>query len=111
MLAARHRMRSSSDFQRVRRNGKKVVMAGLVMHIYQGMYPGQETQVGLTVGKDCGNSVQRHRTSRRIRAVIRSVIPKLPPGTGLVVKALPEIHAVRLDSLLITESVLIKLEP
>ena len=111
MLAAQHRMRRSSDFQRVRRNGKKVVMAGLVVHIYQGMYPGQETQVGLTVGKDCGNSVQRHRTSRRIRAVISSVIPKLPAGTGLVVKALPEIHAVRLDSLLITESVLIKLEP
>ena len=111
MLAALHRMRSSSDFRRVRRNGKKVVMSGLVMHIYQGMYRGQEIQVGLTVGKDCGNSVQRHRTSRRIRAVISSVIPKLPAGTGLVVKALPEIHAVRLDSLLITKSVLIKLEP
>ena len=111
MLAALHRMRSSADFQRVRRNGKKVVMAGLIMHVYTGMYPGRSTQVGLTVGKDCGNSVQRHRTSRRIRAAIRPVVPKLPPGTGVVVKALPEIHAVLLDSHLITESVLTKMKP
>ena len=54
MLAALHRMRSSADFQRVRRNGKKVVMAGLIVHVYTGLYPGRATQVGLTVGKDCG---------------------------------------------------------
>jgi ribonuclease P protein component len=86
-------------------------MAGLIVHVYTGMYPGRATQVGLTVGKDCGNSVQRHRTSRRIRAAIRPVVPKLPPGTGVVVKALPEIHAVVLDSHLITESVLTKMKP
>jgi ribonuclease P protein component len=110
MLAAQHRMRSSVDFQRVRRNGKKVVFAGLVVHVYSGMYQNYPTQVGLTVGKDCGNSVQRHRTSRRIRAAISAVVPKLPPGTGMVVKALPEIHLVRLDADLITESLLTKMK-
>jgi hypothetical protein len=38
------------------------------------------------------------------------VVPKLPPGTGMVVKALPEIHLVRLDADLITESLLTKMK-
>ena len=110
MLAAQHRMRSSADFQKVRRNGKKIVTAGLIVHVYEGMYLGHATQVGLTVGKDCGNSVQRHRTSRRIRATFNPIVSQLPPGTGVVVKALPDIHAVRLDSHLIAESLLSKIK-
>jgi len=110
MLAAQHRMRSSVDFQKVRRSGKKVVLPGLIMHICVGMFADSATQVGLTVGKDCGNSVQRHRTSRRIRAAISPVVTKLPPGTGLVVKALPQIRVLPLDSDLITESLLTKVK-
>ncbi len=108
MLAAQHRMRSSRDFQFVRRNGKKVVLPGVVMHIYVGMYGDSPTRVGLTVGKDCGNSVERHRVSRRIRAAIKPVVEFLPVGTGLVIKSLPQIHNLELDSDLFTKSLLTK---
>ena len=108
MLAAQHRMRSTQDFQSVRRHGKKVLTSGLVIHIYLGMYGQTPSRVGLTVGKDCGNAVQRHRVSRRIRATMGPVLEFLPTGTGLVVKALPQVHAMRLDPEVITQALLLK---
>lgn len=108
MLAAQHRMRSSRDFQSVRRNGKKILVPGLVIHIYTGMYGLTPSRVGLTVGKDCGNSVQRHRASRRIREIMRPVVQRLPVGTGLVVKSLPQIHTTSLDADVITQTLLLK---
>ena len=108
MLASQHRMRSTRDFQSVRRNGKKVLTPGLVIHIYAGMYGSTPSRVGLTVGKDCGNAVQRHRASRRIRATMGAVLGRLPTGTGLVVKALPQVHTMPLDPDTITEALLLK---
>ena len=108
MLAAQHRMRSTRDFQSVRRNGKKVLTPGLIVHIYPGMYGTTPSRVGLTVGKDCGNAVQRHRVSRRIRATMGPVLEVLPVGTGLVVKALPQVHTLSLDPGVITEALLSK---
>ena len=104
-------MRSSQDFQSVRRNGKKVLTAGLIVHIYPGMYGTTPSRVGLTVGKDCGNAVQRHRVSRRIRATMGPVLEFLPVGTGLVVQALPEVHMLLLDPRVITEALLSKVNP
>lgn len=108
MLAAQHRMRNSRDFQSVRRNGKKVLTPGLVIHIYPGMYGATPTRVGLTVGKDCGNAVQRHRASRRIRAAMGPVVQRLPVGTGLVVKSLPQIHTTFLEPEVITQALVSK---
>jgi ribonuclease P protein component len=108
MLAAQHRMRNSKDFQSARRNGKKVLTPGLVIHVYPGMYGTTPSRVGLTVGKDCGNAVQRHRASRRIRAAMKPVVQRLPVGTGLVVKALPQIHTTILEPEDIMQSLLLK---
>lgn len=108
MLAAQHRMRSTRDFQSVRRNGKKVLTPGLVIHIHPGMYGSTPSRVGLTVGKDCGNAVQRHRVSRRIRAAMGPVLGCLPTGTGLVVKALPQVHTIPLDPDIIAEAILLR---
>jgi ribonuclease P protein component len=54
--------------------------------------PGQAlpaARIGLVVGKAVGNSVVRHRVSRRIRHVVRDRLGTIPPGTSLVVRALP----------------------
>jgi ribonuclease P protein component len=42
------------------------------------------------VGKTVGNSVVRHRVTRRLRAVVRGELDRLPPGSDLVVRARPE---------------------
>jgi len=45
--------------------------------------------VGYIVSKAVGNSVVRHRVTRRLRAIMASHLGAIPPGTGVVIRALP----------------------
>lgn len=45
--------------------------------------------MGFTVGKAVGNSVTRHRVSRRLREAVRPLLSELPAGSRVVVRALP----------------------
>ena len=47
------------------------------------------TRVGFVVSKAVGNSVVRHRVTRRLRHLMADRIGTLPPGCALVVRALP----------------------
>ena len=44
---------------------------------------------GLIIAKSVGGSVVRHRVARRIRHQIAEMMDEMPPGTRLVVRALP----------------------
>jgi ribonuclease P protein component len=46
------------------------------------------SKVGFVVSKAVGNSVVRHRVSRKLRHLVRDRLDLLPPGTSLVVRAL-----------------------
>ncbi|ASO23199.1 ribonuclease P [Actinoalloteichus hoggarensis] len=46
-------------------------------------------RVGFVVSKAVGDAVVRHRVSRRLRHVFRARLAALPPGTDVVVRALP----------------------
>ena len=47
-------------------------------------------RAGFVVGRTVGNSVVRHRVTRRLRAVVRDELHRLPPAADLVVRARPE---------------------
>ncbi len=47
------------------------------------------TRVGLVVSKAVGGSVVRHRVARRLRHVMRDRLELLPPGSQVVIRALP----------------------
>lgn len=47
--------------------------------------------VGLVISKAIGNSVIRHRTARRLRAILADVVGDLPHSAEIVVRALPPI--------------------
>ena len=47
-------------------------------------------RAGFVVGKAVGNSVVRHRVTRRLRAVVRDELSRLPVTADLVVRARPE---------------------
>ena len=47
-------------------------------------------RAGFVVGKTVGNSVVRHRVTRRLRAAVREELPRLPATADLVVRARPE---------------------
>lgn len=46
-------------------------------------------RVGVVVSKSVGGSVERHRAARRIRGAVRPLLPLLPSGSRVVVRALP----------------------
>ena len=50
-------------------------------------------RAGFVVGKAVGNSVVRHRVTRRLRAVARDELHRLPAEADLVVRARPEAAA------------------
>ena len=47
-------------------------------------------RAGFVVGKAVGNSVVRHRVTRRLRAVVFPELHRLPATADLVVRARPE---------------------
>jgi ribonuclease P protein component len=50
-------------------------------------------RAGFVVGKTVGNSVVRHRVTRRLRAAVLGELTRLPAGADLVVRARPEAAA------------------
>jgi ribonuclease P protein component len=51
--------------------------------------PGSAPRVGFVVSKAVGNSVVRHRVTRRLRHLFRDRLGTVRPGCTLVVRALP----------------------
>ena len=52
--------------------------------------PSSGPRAGFVVGKAVGNSVVRHRVTRRLRAVVLDELSRLPASADLVVRARPE---------------------
>jgi ribonuclease P protein component len=52
--------------------------------------PPSGARAGFVVGKAVGNSVIRHRVTRRLRAVVGAELHRLPPTADLVVRARPD---------------------
>ena len=52
--------------------------------------PPSGARAGFVVGKAVGNSVVRHRVTRRLRAAVRDELHRLPGTADLVVRARPE---------------------
>lgn len=92
MLPAAHRMRAAADFTDTTRRGRKVTRGCVVVYALSTSEPAEPAvpgRAGLIVGKVVGNSVQRHRAARRMRAVLAGQVGDLPGGTRVVVRALP----------------------
>ena len=57
---------------------------------HSGGSPPPGARAGFVVGKAVGNSVVRHRVTRRLRAVVLGELHRLPSTADLVVRARPE---------------------
>jgi ribonuclease P protein component len=51
--------------------------------------PSAPARAGFVVSKAVGNAVVRNRVRRRLRHLVRERLAELPPGSTLVVRALP----------------------
>ncbi|TNC27276.1 ribonuclease P protein component [Amycolatopsis alkalitolerans] len=90
MLPAAARLRRSEDFREVMRRGSRAGRRRLVVHALQAQDPSAApSRAGLVVSKAVGNSVVRHRVSRRLRHLVAARLGTVPPATALVIRALP----------------------
>ncbi|WP_181775558.1 ribonuclease P protein component [Amycolatopsis pittospori] len=91
MLPAAARLRRSEDFRAVMRRGAKAGRRRLVVHALSTdpSDAAEAARAGFVVSKAVGNSVVRHRVSRRLRHLVSARIGTLPPGSSLVIRALP----------------------
>jgi ribonuclease P protein component len=102
VLPAQARLRRRPEFTAVVRSGRRIGRPTMVLHYLSDRHapfpsgpvvgvPGP--RAGFVVGKAVGNSVMRHRVTRRLRAVVLAELPRLPATADLVVRARPEAAA------------------
>ena len=95
MLPARNRMRRSAEFSVTVSRGVRAAQPDVVVHALRTDSGGGEDtvengpRIGLIVSKSVGNAVERHRVSRRLRHVARTLVPGLDPADLVVIRARP----------------------
>jgi ribonuclease P protein component len=94
VLGPDQRLRRADDFAIVIRRGRRVGRNGLVVHVLTpgaaGTAAGVTSRAGFVIGKAVGGAVVRNTVRRRLRHLLRAELPRLAPGTDVVVRALPE---------------------
>jgi len=88
VLPPASRLRSSDEFARVVKAGGRAGSTRVVVHLLSSGIE-RSPRAGFVVSSKVGNSVVRHRVIRRLRPLVRDHLDRLPPGTDLVVRALP----------------------
>ena len=88
MLPSAARLRTSADFAAATRLGSRGSSENVVVHLLPTDRPGSP-RAGFVVSRKVGNSVVRHRVTRRLRPLVVARLDRLAPGTDLIVRALP----------------------
>lgn len=92
MLPSPHRLRMAADFRAVMRSGVRAGRETVLVHA-KAFPPSVERtsgpRFGLVVSKAVGNSVHRHRMSRRLRHICTDLVAPEFADIDFVVRALP----------------------
>lgn len=95
-FARANRLRSSLDFARLRRDGRRVGGAYLALSYARQPAPEgapmvkeQPARVGFSVSKRVGGAVVRNRVKRRLREAVRVRLTSFHPGWDIVISARP----------------------
>ncbi len=75
MVRAIVTLRKRSDFLRIQNSEVKVAAKGLVLCAIP-CSESSHVRVGFTVTKTVGNAVERNRVRRRLRALVREILPR-----------------------------------
>ncbi|MBO1336797.1 ribonuclease P protein component [Streptomyces sp. VRA16 Mangrove soil] len=96
MLPTEHRLRRREDFATAVRRGRRAGRPLLVVHLRSGSpdphVPGESvppSRAGFVVSKAVGGAVVRNAVKRRLRHLMRDRVSLVPPGSLVVVRALP----------------------
>ncbi|MBG6212603.1 MAG: ribonuclease P protein component [Cryobacterium sp.] len=99
MLAHVNRITSGSDYQGVVRRGVRIVGPHTVLYVRKSEARtnadltvdtvGAPVRFGFIVAKNVGDAVRRNLVRRRLKAVTFELLSLVPPGTDVIVRALP----------------------
>lgn len=81
-MQRRFRLTRSTDFKRVRNDGKSYAHPLVVLVALS--QPEMPLKIGISAGKAVGGAVQRNRAKRRLRECLRPLLPRLSAGWDLV---------------------------
>ena len=79
------RLTRSTDFQRVRQNGKSYAHPLVVLIALPNQL--DITRFGVAAGRSVGTAVRRNRAKRLLRESLRALAPSILPGWDLVIIA------------------------
>ncbi|WP_081438271.1 ribonuclease P protein component [Pseudofrankia asymbiotica] len=88
MLPVRSRVSSREEHARIGREGRRFSCSPLIVHALSTRDSGP-ARAGFVVSRKVGTAVTRNRVRRRLREQTRSRLASVPPGTLLVIRALP----------------------
>jgi ribonuclease P protein component len=95
VLPSENRLRRREDFATAMRRGRRAGRRHLVVHLSSGTDPhvaresALPARAGFVVSKAVGGAVTRNLVKRRLRHLVRERLSVLPPGSLVVVRALP----------------------
>jgi putative membrane protein insertion efficiency factor/ribonuclease P protein component len=90
MLPSRYRLHSRVEISRTIRDGRRARRGSLVVHVQVGDGGTDPARAAFAVSKTVGDSVTRHRVVRRLRGLMPPLLDRLPGGSEVVVRAMPE---------------------
>lgn len=85
VLARPLRIRRPVEHRTIVRSGRRAAVGVVTVHLLHTV--DGPARAGLVVGKNVGNSVARHRVSRRLRHLLGDRLVSLAPGTLVIVRA------------------------
>ena len=88
MVPSHHRLRRSTQFESAVRHGVRAGRRHVVVHMTQDL-TSTNARVGFVVSKAVGNSVVRHRVTRKLRHVMAMRLDRLPHTALVVLRANP----------------------
>nr|WP_197980824.1 MULTISPECIES: ribonuclease P protein component [unclassified Frigoribacterium] len=86
-MARANRIVRADDYRNTVRRGRKSGTAHSVVYVRR--RDDDLVRFGFIVAKTVGNAVARNTVRRRLKHVCHDILPGVPPGTDVVVRALP----------------------
>jgi ribonuclease P protein component len=94
-MQRRYRLRESSDFARLRRQGRVYRHPFVVLSLLPNAL--SHNRYGFITTKSLGNAVVRNRVRRLLRETVRQLHPRLQPGFDMVLISRPGVLNQPLD--------------
>jgi ribonuclease P protein component len=87
-LAKPHRVTSAADYRAIVRRGRRYGSPHAVCYVRATPSP-TPVRFGFIVSKKVGIAHRRNLVRRRLKAIGHELVDRIPPGTDIVIRALP----------------------